>query len=222
MTEAAQEITVLQAQLALKDAEIRVRDLMIEKLKHQLAGHQRHRFGARSETADQPNLGIGDREIGEAVSAPDTPKSADAPKNKPRRAPLPPDLPRHEETLPAGEACSVCGGKLKRLGEDVTEELEYVPGRFHVRRIVRPRCACADCETMHQAPPPSRPIDRGRPGPGLLAHVMTGKYGDHLPIYRQSQFFARDCVVSVLFKRVRRSIFDHLAAERLRGSAVFA
>lgn len=189
-----EDVPALQAMVRTQDAELRTCRLMIEKLKHQLAGHQRHRFGARSETADQLALGIEDREIGEAISVPVVADDRDASKDKPRRAPLPPELPRHEETLPAGEACSVCGGKLKRLGEDVTEELEYVPGRFHVRRIVRPRCACADCEAMHQAPLPSRPIDRGRPGPGLLAHVMTGKYGDHLPLYRQSQIFARDGV----------------------------
>jgi transposase len=188
------DVDALQAMVASKDAEIHVRDLMIEKLKHQLAGHQRHRFGTSSETLDQLALDIEDREIGEAV----TPVKADdatvSTKAKPKRAPLPPELPRETQTLPAGEACSTCGGRLKHLGEDVTEELEYVPGRFKVRRIVRPRCACADCEAMHQAPLPSRPIERGLPGPGLLAHVLVGKYADHLPLYRQSQIYARDGV----------------------------
>jgi transposase len=72
------------------------------------------------------------------------------------------------------------------------EELEYVPGRFIAARIVRPRMACTGCEAFTQAPLPSRPIERGRPSPGLLAHVLARKYADHLPLYRQSQIFERD------------------------------
>ncbi len=188
------DVDALQAMVVSRDAEIHVRDLMIEKLKHQLAGHRRHRFGATSETLDQLALDIEDREIGEAITPARAGKDTAGTKRKPKREPLPPELPRETQTLPAGEACSDCGGRLKKLGEDVTEELEYIPGRFKVRRIVRPRCACADCEAMHQAPLPSRPIERGRPGPGLLAHVLVGKYADHLPLYRQSQIYARDGV----------------------------
>jgi len=81
---------------------------------------------------------------------------------------------------------------LKLVGEDVTEELEYIPGRFVVNRIVRPRAACSCCERFAQAELPSRPIERGRPGPGLIAHVLVGKYADHLPLYRQSQIYERD------------------------------
>ena len=185
-------VDALQAMVVSRDAEIHVRDLMIEKLKHQVAGHRRHRFGATSETPEQLALDIEDREIGEAITPAREDKATAGKKRKPKREPLPPELPRETQTLSAGEACSDCGGKLKHLGEDVTEELEYVPGRFKVCRIVRPRCACADCEAMHQALLPSRPIERGRPGPGLLAHVLVGKYADHL--YRQSQIYARDGV----------------------------
>jgi transposase len=73
-----------------------------------------------------------------------------------------------------------------------SEELEYVPGRFIVNRIVRPRLTCTCCERFIQVPLPSRPIERGRPGPGLLAHVLVSKYADHLPLYRQSQIFDRE------------------------------
>jgi transposase len=96
------------------------------------------------------------------------------------------------ELSPAADACADCGGRLRRIGEDVTEELEYVPGRFIVNRIVRPRLACTGRERFVQAPLPLRPIERGRPGPGLLAHVLVSKYADHLPLYRQSQIFERD------------------------------
>ena len=85
-----------------------------------------------------------------------------------------------------------CGGKLKTLGDDITEELEYVPGRFVVNRIVRVGKACAGFEAIVQSPMPSRPIERGRPGLGLLAHVLVSKYADRLPLYRQSQIYARE------------------------------
>jgi transposase len=80
------------------------------------------------------------------------------------------------------------------LGEDTTEELEYVPASFRVVRHLRPKYACRSCEAVHQAPMPSRPIERGRPGPGLLAQVLVAKYDDHLPLYRQSEIYAREGV----------------------------
>ena len=107
--------------------------------------------------------------------------------------PIPDHIPRqHIELTTGDDACADCGGKLRRLGEDVTEELEYVPGRFIVNRITRPRFACSGCDHFTQAQLPSRPIERGRPGPGLLAHVLVSKYADHLPLYRQSRIFERD------------------------------
>ena len=112
-------------------------------------------------------------------------------KGVPKRKPLPAHLPCQETLISPCDACAECGGRLKPLGEDVTEELDYVPGRFVVNRIVQPRLACS-CEAICQAPLPSRPIERGRPGPGLLAHVLVAKYGDHLPRCRQSQIFERE------------------------------
>ena len=157
--------------------------LEIEKLKHQLAGHQRHRFGSRSETADQLNLQLRleEEETAAARIAPPEETTDAEPKQKPKRKPLPPSLPRNEEVLSPGEACK-CGGDLRAIGEDVTEELEYVPGRFIVNRIVRPRMACKCCDKIVQAALPSRPIERGRPGAGLLAHVLVNKFeGDRRP-----------------------------------------
>ena len=83
---------------------------------------------------------------------------------------------------------------MRRLGEDVTEVLEYVPARFKVIRHIRPKFSCRSCETITQAPMPSLPIERGRPGPGLLAHVLVSKYADHLPLYRQAEIYAREGV----------------------------
>jgi transposase len=83
---------------------------------------------------------------------------------------------------------------LRKLGEDVSEMLEYVPASFFVIRHVRPKLSCSHCERIVQAAAPSRPIERGTAGPGLLAHVLTSKYADHLPLYRQSEIYARQGV----------------------------
>lgn len=78
----------------------------------------------------------------------------------------------------SGQACgcSACGGRLRQIGQDVSEQLEYVPSRFKVIRHVRPKLACMACESIFQAAAPSRPIARGVAGPGLLAHVLVAKY----------------------------------------------
>ena len=187
-------IASMVSELTNRDAELKSRDLLIEKLKHQLSGLRRHQFGARSESLDQLELTLEEEEIARAAEAPPGQDDAAATqeKRKPRRRPLPGHLPRNETVLGVGEECTACGGKLRQLGEDVTEELEYVPGRFIVNRIVRPRMACSCCEKISQADLPSRPIERGRPGPSLLARVLVGKYADHLPLYRQSQIFERE------------------------------
>jgi transposase len=227
-------VAELEAAVTTHEAELRFRDLLIEKLKHQLAGHRRHRFGARSETLDQLNLSLEDEEIASVADQPAVASDAliEVPaKAAPKRKPLPAHLPRHEEMLSAGDSCSACGGRLKRVGEDITEELEYVPGRFIVNRIIRPRMACACCETFHQAELPSRPIERGRPGPGLLAHVLVSKYADHLPLYRQSGIYAREGIElgrSTLAGWVGQAtallepLADAVARHVLGGRAVFA
>jgi transposase len=113
---------------------------------------------------------------------------------KPHRKPLPEHLPREEDVHEPSCTCPNCGGQMRRLGEDVTEVLEYVPASFKVIRHVRPKLSCRLCETIVQQPMPSLPIERGRPGPGLLAHVLVAKYADHLPLYRQSGIYAREGV----------------------------
>jgi transposase len=213
-------------------SELKNRDLKIAKLEHELAGHRRHRFGSKSETMDQLALRLEDEEIAAAkAKPPPSPGKPAEPKNKPRRKPLPANLPRNEEVLSPGEACGKCGGTLKTLGEDVTEELEYIPGHFVVNRIVRPRMTCACCEKIVQAPLPSRPIERGRPGPGLLAHVLVSKYADHLPLYRQSQIFDRagiDLDRSTLAEWVGKSaallepLADAIGRHVRKGQAIFA
>lgn len=120
---------------------------------------------------------------------------------------------------------------MKLLGDDVTEELKYIPGRFMVNRIVRPRMACSCCEAIHQAALPSRPIERGRPGSGLLAHVLVSKYGNHSPLYRKSQIFGREGIEldrSTLADWVGKStallepLADAIARHVMAGQALFA
>lgn len=192
--------TELRAVSELMAAEIKAQAYQIEKLKKELAAHRKARFGSKSETMDQLAFDLQeDTEITTASEAQRAAPQVDADEGSPtkrshNRAPLPDHLERQEEILLPGDACGACGGALKQLGEDVTEELEYVPGRFVVKQIVRPRLTCTCCEAFVQAELPSRPITRGRPGPGLLAHVLVGKYCDHLPLYRQSVIYARDKV----------------------------
>ncbi|MGE4611249.1 MAG: transposase, partial [Paracoccaceae bacterium] len=176
--------------------EVKALTLKVEQLQHQLHGANRHRFGSKSEGMDQLQLFTENEEIAEAaIKAVQTPATEPVePKAKPKRKPLPEHLERIEQVLSIGEDCPECGGDLSKLGEDVTEELEYIPGRFVVNKIIRPRMSCRRCEAISRAPLPSRPIERGRPGPGLLAHVLVSKFADHLPLYRQSQIYAREGV----------------------------
>ena len=215
----------------------------IEKLKAELHGHRKARFGSSSQSGDQLALDLLDDQGVEAAAAAqhaeqdggdDVGEVATKPsraKRKHNRAPLPAHLDREDEVLSAGDACGDCGGSLRQIGEDITEELEYIPGRFVVRRITRPRMSCTCCEAFCQAPMPSRPIERGRPGPGLLAHVLVGKYCDHLPLERQSKIFARENVHlhrSTLTDWVGRStallkpLADHIGKLVKAGPALFA
>ncbi|MGY9058086.1 MAG: IS66 family transposase, partial [Alphaproteobacteria bacterium] len=118
---------LLKGLIASLTSELTSRDVLIAKLQHQLSGLRRHQFGARSETIDQLELTIEEQEIARAAEAP-APAASDtkAEKKKPKRRPLPEGLPRQESILLPGEACASCGGKLRELGRDVTEELEYI------------------------------------------------------------------------------------------------
>jgi transposase len=175
----------------------------IEHLTLLIAKLQRMQFGRRSEKVErqieQLELKLEELEANRAESAPavESPAAArtPAPAAKPARRPLPEHLPRQIEThMPAAQACPQCGGTLARLGEDVSEMLEYVPASFKVIRHVRPKLSCTGCDAIVQAPAPSRPIERGIAGPGLLAHVLTAKYCDHLPLHRQNAIYAREGV----------------------------
>jgi len=169
-----------------------------EHLKLLVAKLQRMQFGRRSEALDaeepQRSLSLDGQSTPPARPLPQ--RSAEKPaRGKPSRNPLPAHLPRevHQHRVDT-DHCPDCGGALRAISEDVSEVLEYVPARFKVIRHVRPKQACTVCHTLVQASAPERPIARGLAGPGLLAQVMVSKYCDHLPLYRQSQIYARDGV----------------------------
>src|ERR1700756_533719 len=194
------QILAHREQLHVKDEQLLSRDAEIEHLKLLIAKLRRMQFGRSSEKLDrqieQLELRLGELEENrtkEWVTQEST--TAEKAVARPVRRPLPEHLRREVQTyLPQQEACPDCGGELKRLGEDVSEILEYVPERIKVIRQVRPELACAGCDRIVQAQAPSRPIERGTAGPGLLAHVLVSKYCDHLPLYRQSEMYAREGV----------------------------
>jgi len=171
----------------------------IENLQLLILKLKRMQFGTSSERLarhiDQLELQLEDLEIHRASRPVPAALESLVPLRKPARRPLPDALPRETETLaPEETACPDCGGTLGKLGEDVSETLEYVPARFKVIRTVRPKLSCNRCDRIVQQPAPHRPIDRGLAGPALLAHVVVSKYADHLPLYRQSDIYEREGV----------------------------
>jgi transposase len=112
--------------------------------------------------------------------------------NHPKRAPLPDHLPRERIVLPSPSACPCCSGTLVKLGEDVTETLEVIPRQCKVIQTVREKFACRSCEAITQPPAPFHPIMRGRAGPHLLATILEAKFGQHPPLNRLSETFARE------------------------------
>lgn len=177
-------------------AKLRSRDVLIEQLKLQLARLRRMKFGRSSEVLDEKiaQLELSLEELEANAAAPTEAAAPFAVASKPVRKPLPAHLPREPHVLPPSTGscnCPKCGGALRPMGEDVSEVLEYVPEQWKVHRQVRPKFACGNCAMVVQASAPSRPIERSYAGPSLLAHVVVSKYCDHLPLYRQSQIYAR-------------------------------
>jgi transposase len=238
------DVQSLKALVLAKQAEIDSHTTEIENLKLLILKLKRMHFGPRSERYDrdiqQLELRLEDLETNQAAAEPPPLVAATVvlkqeALRKPARRPLPAELPRETETIaPAQEACPDCGGKLRRLGEDVSETLEYVPARFKVIRTVRPKLSCADCSQIVQAPAPNRVIDRGLAGPGLLAHVLVSKYADHLPLYRQAEIYQREGIeldrstladwvggVSRTLRPLVDAVKKHvLAGEKLHGDDV--
>lgn len=185
------------ALIARRDEEIKHHQLKIAQLTHEMAVLKRYHFDRRSEQMDPMQRSLLDESIDadlEAISLEiealrDPPRTP--PKDKPRRAVLPPALPRREiRHEPDATQCG-CGCALERIGEDVSEKLDYTPGVFDVERHIRGKWVCRSCETLIQAPVAPHIIDKGIPTVNLLVQVLIAKYLDHLPLYRQAEIFAR-------------------------------
>jgi transposase len=181
-------------------SQLRSRDVLIEQLKLQLARLKRLKFGRSSEQLDaqiaQLELSLEELEANAAADLqPQAPLEGSS--ARPARKPLPAQLPRvphvHEPTTGKSN-CPQCGGSLRTLADDVSEVLEYVPEHWKVHKHIRPKYSCGACQRIVQASAPSRPIERSYAGPGLLAHVLVSKFCDHIPLYRQSQIYAREGV----------------------------
>jgi transposase len=204
---AALRAALAAEQLARREAEARASgaEAMVAHLKLLIAKLRHDRFGASSERGrkllDQLELQLEELEAaasedelaaetgrGQDSAAPPRPPA----RRKPVRGPLPAHLPRERVVVPAPIACPCCGGKLAKLGEDVTETLEVVPRRWKVVQTVRERFSCRACERVTQPPAPFHPIARGRAGPELLAMILEAKFGQHLPLNRQSESYARE------------------------------
>lgn len=204
---AALRAALVAEQAARREAEARASgaEAMVAHLKLLIAKLRHERFGASSERGrkllDQLELQLEELETAaaedEAVQGPAAGKAEGEParpgiRRKPVRGPLPAHLPRERVVIPGPTACPCCNGKLAKLGEDVTETLEVVPRQWKVIQTVRERFTCRACETITQPPAPFHPIARGRAGPELLAMILEGKFGQHLPLNRQSETYARE------------------------------
>src|ERR687894_2685817 len=210
--------------------------LQIEKLRRELYGRSSER---KARLLEQMELQLEDLEAaatedelaaGKAAAQTQTAKSIQ--RRHPVRKPFPAHLPRERIIIPAPESCPCCGStKLSKLGEDITETLEVIPRQWKVIQTVRERFSCRACETITQPPAPFHATSRGYAGPNLLAMILFEKFGQHQPLNRQSERYARegiDLSLSTLadqvgacaaaLKPIHSLIEAHvLAAERLHG-----
>jgi transposase len=234
---------VAEAELAVARAKASDDQAQIAHLKLQIAKLQRQLFGPHAERTrrllDQLELQLeeleaaaSEDEIAAETAAARTQSVAAFTRQRPSRQPFPEHLPRERIVEPAPCACGVCGGaRLAKLGEDVTETLEVVPRQWKVIQHVREKFSCRDCEAISQAPAPFHVTPRGWAGPSFLAMLLFEKFGQHQPLNRQAERYAREGVplslstladqvgagataLMPLFKRLEAHV---LAAERLHG-----
>ncbi len=193
----AQELRELTTRLM---TQLRHQSVLLDKLTHENALLKRMKFAAQSERFNPEQKSLLEDEIEADLAAVateiDALQEAQAPvraeeKKAPKRAPLPANLPRREIRHEPDSTKCQCGCQMTRVGEDVAEKLDYVPGVFTVERHIRGKWVCTKCETITQVPVDPHIIDKGIPTTGLLAHVLVAKYADHLPLYRQEAIFGR-------------------------------
>jgi transposase len=230
------EVTAGRARAAADQALIAYQQLQIAKLRHQLYGQRSERT---ARLIEQLELGLEELEaaatedeIAAEQAAARTTNVAPFNRKRPSRQPFPEHLPRERVVEPAPATCLCCGGaRLRKLGEDVTETLEVIPRSWKVIQHVREKFTCRDCEAISQPPAPFHVTPRGWAGPSLLAMIMFEKFGQHQPLNRQAERYAREgvplslstladqvgaCTAALmpLFERLRRHV---MAADRLHG-----
>ena len=241
--EAAERAAQVDAELAVDRAKasddqalIAHQQLQIQKLTRQLYGQRSERT---AHLVDQMELAFEEAEssatedeIAAEVAVAQTTNVAAFTRQRPARQPFPGHLPRERVVEPAPTACQCCGGtRLRRLGEDITETLEIIPRQWKVIQTVREKFTCRDCEKVSQPPAPFHVTARGWAGPSLLAMILFEKFGQHQPLNRQAERYAREGVPlslstiadqvgacgAVLAPLIRRIEAHVMAAGRLHG-----
>jgi transposase len=199
-------IAALQAENQKMSASLRAHDLLVQALRVRIAKLQKQKFGPSSEKIEreieQLELALEDLQVALAEAEDTSPDDEDAPDTEDqvpataeprqrRRPKVSKDTPRERRELDPGDSCPDCGGDLRVVGEDVSELIDMIAAQLKVIEIARVKKSCRRCERMVQEPAPSRPIPRSMAGPNLLAYVLTSKFDDHVPLYRQNEIFAR-------------------------------
>ncbi len=222
------------AEASNAEAIIAALKLMIEKLRRELYGQRSER---KARLLDQLELKLEELEanatedeIAAEQAAAKTSTVKAFTRRRPSRKPFPEHLPRERVVVPAPEVCGCCGSdRLRKLGEDVTETLEVIPRQWKVIQTVREKFTCRDCEKISQAPAPFHVTPRGWAGPSLLAMILFEKYGQHIPLNRQSERYAREGValsLSTLADQVGvcafvlRPLTELIAAHVLAGERI--
>ena len=237
------ELAATKAELARSEAVVSASEAMIAGLKLEIALLRREKYGRSAERTarliDQLELQLEELETAAAEDAIRAETAAEKTttvrgfdRRKPVRKPVPANLPRERVVVEAPTGCSCCGSpRLVKMGEDLTETLEVVPRKWKVIQTVREKFTCRDCEKISQPPAPFHPIPRGWAGPSLLAMIVFEKFGQHQPLNRQAERYAREGVelslstladqvgaVTETLKPLHALIEAHvLAAERLHG-----
>lgn len=242
LTAALQRADEAEARAANAVARESAIEAVIAHLKLQIAKLRREQYGASAERSrrllEQMELQLEDLEVDAiegdlaAEIAANTSSVAPFERRRPVRKPFPEHLPRERVVIPALCSCPACGGsRLSKLGENVTETLEVIPRSWKVIQTVREKVSCRDCQTISQPPAPFHVVPRGWAGPSFLAMLLFEKYGQHQPLNRQAERFAREGVplsvstladqvgaaafaLTPLYKRIEAHVF---AAERLHG-----
>jgi transposase len=200
--DAGESVLELREMLGRMQAELQFEKTRNAALNFEVARLKRWRFGSSSESLDATTqAGLFDAILADTLlediagqqAAKPAPR-APAKKRKAVRQALPANLPRIDHHYELEQTHCACGSAFKRIGEEVSEQLDCVPAQFFVLRHIRGKYACACCETIQAAALPAQMIDKGIPAPGLLAQVAVAKHDDHLPLYRQTEIYTRSGV----------------------------